>query len=50
MIQPTHKANKWLVLIVDDEKLVHDSLKMNLRDVVYADGPVFFLHAYLILK
>jgi CheY-like chemotaxis protein len=36
----------WQVLIVDDEKLIHDVLSMNLRDMVWDDRPIALLNAY----
>lgn len=36
----------WQVLIVDDEKLIHDVLSMNIRDMVCNDRPVTLIKAY----
>lgn len=36
----------WQVLIVDDEKLIHDVLSMNLRDMVWNGMPIALLNAY----
>ena len=36
----------WQVLIVDDEKLIHDVLSMNIRDMVCNDRPITLIEAY----
>ncbi len=36
----------WQVLIVDDEKLIHDVLSMNIRDMLCNDRPVTLIKAY----
>jgi len=36
----------WQVLIVDDEKLIHDVLSMNIRDMVCNDRPITLITAY----
>ena len=36
----------WQVLIVDDEKLIHDVLSMNIRDMVCNDRPITLIKAY----
>lgn len=37
--------NPWVVLIVDDDTLVHDMMRINLRDFEYETRGVLFLHA-----
>ena len=46
MGQPAEIDNKWKLLIVDDEALVHDMVQINLRDMEYAGKNIHFLHAY----
>jgi len=41
-----HSKGSWKVLIVDDEKIVHESTKMVLSDFVYQDRGLDFLCAY----
>ena len=36
----------WQVLIVDDEKLIHDVLSMNIRDMLCNDRPITLITAY----
>ncbi|MDA7744416.1 response regulator [Porticoccaceae bacterium] len=36
----------WQVLIVDDEKLIHDVLSMNIRDMLCNDRPITLIKAY----
>ena len=42
----TTDTTKWRVLIVDDEEFIHENLKMNLRDIIYEDKEIEFIHAY----
>jgi CheY-like chemotaxis protein len=42
----SNDVNCWQVLIVDDEKLIHDVLYMNLREMSYSDIPVALISAY----
>lgn len=41
-----NKLDKWQILIVDDEELIHGVLEMNLRDMEYENKQIKFLHSY----
>jgi len=41
-----NSKDNWKILIVDDEKLIHDVLTMNLRDMLYENKAVTLLNAY----
>lgn len=39
-------AANWIILIVDDEEIVHRNLEIALREMVHANKGVEFMHAY----
>lgn len=41
-----NSRDNWRILIVDDEKLIHDVLSMNLRDMVCDSVPLVLINAY----
>ncbi|MDG2019107.1 MAG: hypothetical protein P8J25_06655 [Porticoccaceae bacterium] len=41
-----NSKDNWQILIVDDERLIHDVLSMNLRDMLCSDMPVTLINAY----
>jgi len=43
---PGHEAAPWRVLIVDDERDVHEATQLALRDVIVEGRRLEFLHAY----
>ncbi len=38
--------DKWTILIVDDEKPIHENLEYTLRDIAHNNKGVVFMHAY----
>ncbi len=46
MTQIAEVDNKWIVLIVDDDDLIHDMTRINLRDIEYLGKGIHLLHAY----
>ncbi|MGN7610826.1 response regulator [Magnetococcales bacterium HHB-1] len=43
---PSEKKERWKILIVDDDKEVHDITKLALKGVVFQNRTLHFLHAY----
>ena len=41
-----NSKDNWQILIVDDERLIHDVLSINLRDMLCNDMPVTLINAY----
>jgi diguanylate cyclase (GGDEF)-like protein len=44
--RPDARVDPWLVLIVDDDRDVHDATVFTLRDTIILDRPLSFVHAY----
>lgn len=44
--QPQERNNRWKILIVDDDKDVHDATEFTLRGTLILNRPLEYLHAY----